>query len=402
MVGAGVNTATPASTPPASPPAATRQRPVSRARRVLGVVCWVLALPLLLAAATGLAAQWVDPRTVWWPQLFAVVLPFLGFGLVATAVLAFLLGVRGLGAVLVGLALSVGLRAEPWARFGGASGDADDALHLVTFNVPERLAPEAMRDSMAAFVSREAPDIIAVQDSWVRGPRRRRPAWQAPQIRGAVDQAGYELVVPSLLPGVGGWKRDATGVPLLVKPDGPRVTEQEAIVISDPRDNKASQAIRSVVEWDGRPFVLYDLHLRSFGDAKPWLDTDFEPTRPSTWGPSLSRLATVYRQRAVDTDRIVEAIAAETLPVVIAGDFNSTADNWSYRQLRRAGGVTRADAFREAGDTLWGRTFHAETLVVRIDHVLVDPALAVESAEVRNVGFSDHRPVLVRLRWRSE
>ncbi|MEL6616156.1 MAG: endonuclease/exonuclease/phosphatase family protein [Bacteroidota bacterium] len=365
------------------------------------MVCWLLALPLIGAATIGLLAQWIDPRSVWWPQLFAVVLPFLGFGLAATAIFAVLLRVYRLGAVLLVLALIVGVRAEPWARFGGASGEGD-ALRLITFNVPERLAPEAMRDSMAAFVERETPDIIAVQDAWVRGPRRRRPAWQAPQIRGVVDNLEYDLVVPSLLPGVGGWKRDATGVPLLVRQGGPRVLEQEAIVISDPRDNKASQAIRSTVEWEGRSFVLYDLHLRSFGDAKPWLDSDFVLTRPSTWGASLSRLATVYRQRAVDTDRIVAAIEAETLPVVIAGDFNSTADNWSYRQLRRAGGVARADAFREAGQSLWGRTFHSETLLVRIDHVLVDPALTVERAEVRNVGFSDHRPVLVRLLWRSE
>lgn len=391
----------PSAPPSTAAPPPPRQRPPSLARRVLGVVCWVLALPLVLAALIGLLAQWVDPRSVWWPQLFAVVLPFLGFGLLATAVLAFLLTVRKLGAVLLILALVVGLRAEPWARLGGASGEGDP-LHLITFNVPERLAPEAMRDSMAAFVIRESPDIIAVQDAWVRGPRRRRPAWQAPQIRGVVDSLDYDLVVPSLLPGVGGWKRDATGVPLLVRNGGPRVLEQEAIVISDPRDNKASQAIRSVIEWQGRSFVLYDLHLRSFGDAKPWLDSEFALTRPSTWGPSLSRLATVYRQRAIDTDRIVDAIEAETLPVVIAGDFNSTADNWSYRQLRHAGGVSRADAFREAGTTLWGRTFHAETLVVRIDHVLVDPALVVENAEIRNVGFSDHRPVLVRLLWRPE
>lgn len=382
-------------------PAPPRQRPSSRARRVLGVVCWVLAFPLVVSAFIGYIAQWIDPRTVWWPQLFAVALPYFGFGLLGTAILAFSLRVHKLGVVMLGLVLLIGIRAEPWSRFGDASGEGEP-LRLVTFNVPERLSPEAMRDSMTAFVGREEPDIIAMQDAWVRGPRRRRDAWQAPQVRGVVEDMDYDLIVPSLLPGVGGWKRDATGVPLLVRQDGPRVLEQEAIVISDPRDNKASQAIRSVVEWEGRTFVLYDVHLRSFGDAKPWLDPDFNLTSPGTWGPSLSRLASVYRHRAVDTDRIVESIRRETLPVVVVGDFNSTADNWSYQQIRYAGGVSRQDAFRQSGATIWGRTFHAETLVVRIDHVLVDPALAVEGAEVRNVGFSDHRPVLVWLRWLPE
>lgn len=370
-------------------------------RRVVGVLLWALAVPILAASLCGLAAAYVDPRTwFWWAQLFAVVLPFLGFGLAGATVVALALKQRRLALTLVLPLVFLGIRAEPWARLGDAP--EGETLALTTFNVPQRLSDDAMRDSMAAFLARESPDLVALQDAWMRGPRRnrQRDAWQAPQLRG-VAEAGYSVEVPLLLPGVGGWKRDATGVPLLVR-EGIRVEEQEAITISDPRDNKASQAIRSVVVWQDRRFVLYDVHLRSFGDAKPWMDSSFDLFRPSTWRTSLSRLSGVYRDRAVDVDRIVEAISRETLPVVVAGDFNSTADNWSYREIRQAGGVSRLDAFREAGSTLWGRTFHANTLIVRIDHVLVDPALAVAAAEVRNVGFSDHRPVLTRLVWREE
>ncbi|OZC03079.1 hypothetical protein BSZ36_08905 [Rubricoccus marinus] len=365
------------------------------------MLLWVLTLPLIAAVAVGLAAQWIDPRALWWPQLFAVLLPFLSFGLVATAVLSLVLKVRGLALVQTVLLLFVLVRTEPWARLGEASGEGE-ALHLMTFNVPEQLAPEAMRDSMAAFVRREAPDVLVVQDAWVRGPRQEREAWEAPQVRGVVDSLGYGLRVPALVPGQRGWKRGATGIPLLLAPEAARVTAQEAIVVAGPGDDESSQATRSVIEWEGRSFVLYNVHLRSFGQAKPWLDPEFTPLRPRTWPRSFSRLSEVYRERATDVDMIAEAIAAETLPVVIAGDFNSTADNWSYRELRQAGGIRRQDAYREAGDTVWGRTYHADNLVVRIDHVLVDPALAVERAEMRNVGFSDHRPVLTRLRWRDE
>ena len=276
------------------------------------------------------------------------------------------------------------------------------AFHLVSFNAPERLSPEAMQDSLARFTAQEAPDVLAMQDAWVRGPipSRNRGRWYAPQVRGVLAGEQYEVLVPSLLPGVGGWKRDATGVPLLVREGGPRVMEQEAIVISDPQDNEASQAIRTEMEWDGRPFVLYNVHLRSFGDAKPWRNPAFRPLQPGTWRESLGGLGAIYRNRAVDVDRIVAAVERETLPVLIVGDFNSTADNWAYRRLRQAGGVRRRDGFRAGGGAPWGRTYHAETLVVRIDHVLVDPALAVLSSRVRDVGYSDHRPVLVRLRWR--
>ena len=254
---------------------------------------------------------------------------------------------------------------------------------------------------MLAFVRREGPAVLAMQDSWVRGPRRSEPAWRAPQIQVLLDSLpAFDLAVPAALPGVGGWKRDATGVPLLVADGGPAVLEQEAVIVSDPADNTASQAIRSVLRWRGRDLVLYNVHIRSFGDPKPWADSTLRLTEPATWGPVAGNLRQVYRDRAIDVDRIVEAIAQETLPVIVAGDFNSTADNWTYRRLRRAGGVARDDAFREGAGWRWGRTYHARRPAFRIDHVLTDPRLEVVAAETRAVGFSDHRPVLVGLRWR--
>ena len=66
-----------------------------------------------------------------------------------------------------------------------------------------------------------------------------------------------------------------------------------------------------------------------------------------------------------------------------------------------AGGVDRTDAVRTAGDG-WGRTYHAQRPFVRIDFVFVDPALEVTSAQTTPVGFSDHRPVRVGLRWAAE
>ncbi|MEM6325780.1 MAG: endonuclease/exonuclease/phosphatase family protein [Bacteroidota bacterium] len=360
----------------------------------------MLTVPVLVAAAVGLGASFVDPRTLWWPQVVAVVLPYIGFGMAGALVIALAIRQRRVALALTIPLLLLLVRTEPWARLG--ADPAGETLHLTTFNVPNILEHGAMRDSMQRFLSRERPHLVPVQDAYVRGPRpnRNRDQWQSPQLRG-VDEIGYTVETPLVLPGVGGWRRDATGVPLLVL-EGMRVEEQEALVIADPDDTKASQAIRSVIVWEGRRFVLYNVHLRSFGDAKPWLSPDFELRSPRTWPRSLAGLDAIYTARAADVERIEAAIARETLPVVVAGDLNSTPDNWSYRRLRNAGGVKRQDAYREAGASVWGRTYHARTLIVRIDHVLVDPALAVLFAEVRNVGFSDHRPVLTGLRWREE
>jgi endonuclease/exonuclease/phosphatase (EEP) superfamily protein YafD len=122
--------------------------------------------------------------------------------------------------------------------------------------------------------------------------------------------------------------------------------------------------------------------------------------RPATWAPYLRQYRGVYAQRGDEADQIADAIAEETLPVVVAGDFNSTADNWSYHRLRTAGGVSRTDATQAVGGRAWGRTYHAERPFVRIDFVLADPALEVTAATTSPVRFSDHRPVRVGLRWR--
>jgi exonuclease III len=156
------------------------------------------------------------------------------------------------------------------------------------------------------------------------------------------------------------------------------------------------------MRWRGREFVVYNVHLRSFGQEKPWNDPSVRPGEPRSWVPYLRQYRGVYAERGEETERLARRIEAETLPVVVAGDFNSTADNWNVRRLKTAGrpaGSPRVDAFRAAGGRAWGRTYHARRPLVRIDFVLVDPALAVVGADVTDVTFSDHRPVRVHLRW---
>jgi hypothetical protein len=159
-----------------------------------------------------------------------------------------------------------------------------------------------------------------------------------------------------------------------------------------PQDEPSS-AVRTRFRWRGRESVLYNVHLRSFGDEKPWEDRIhfFEPT---TWLPYLRRYRDAFRARAADVAQLMTVVEAETLPVLIAGDFNGTSDNWVYRRLRG----DRQDAFLVAGAGA-GYTYRSDKPFVRIDFVLVDEAWDVTAAAVPAVGFSDHRPLVVRLRW---
>lgn len=376
---------------------AARRRPAS----ALGAVLFGLVdAPFVGAGIVGLAASVLPPRPFWWAQLVAIGLPYASWALTGLGLV--LVVRRRWGWALLHLVLvgSVALRALPPGRFSDVAPEAGD-LALTTFNVPT-VGPsrEALGDSVVAFVETVTPDVLVMQDAWVFAPGVRRQE-EAVQVYAVRERLPYRLSLPPRMAGHPGWRENGTGVPFLVREEaGVEILEQEALVVGVERDPDVSLALRTRLRWDGREAVLYNVHLRSFGEAKPWADDAVSLFRPRTWAPYLRQYRKAYAQRGDEVGRIAERIEAETVPVLVVGDFNSTADNWSYRRLRRAG-PTRLDAFREAGGLFrWGRTYHARRPLVRIDFVLVDPAFEVVAAEVGDVTFSDHRPLSVRLRWR--
>lgn len=393
-------------------PAVAPRAPSRRRRSAAAALGWtlfaLLDVPVLLVVAAGLAAAYLPPGPFWWAQLVSTALPYAVWALAGLAALPLARRRWGLAALHLVLVGAVAVRALPPGRFSDPVA-AGPELALTTFNVPQ-VGPsrEALGDSVVAFVGRARPDVLALQDAWVYGPRRRERGGEAVQVESVRERLGYTLALPARLAGHAGWRENGTGVPVLVRGGAPvEVLEQEALVIAD-RDADGSLALRTHLRWDGRELVLYNLHLRSFGEAKPWDDEAFGWAQPRTWLPYLRRYREAYARRGDEVAEIAARIDTEALPVVVAGDLNSTADNWTYRRLRRAGldvgplDGGRLDAYREGAGLSWGRTYHAERPLVRIDFVLVDPALEVVSAETRPVRFSDHRPVSVRLRWREE
>ncbi|MDT0632501.1 endonuclease/exonuclease/phosphatase family protein [Rubrivirga sp. S365] len=387
----------------AAPP--RRRGPLARTAWALFAV---VDAPVALAVAVGLGAAVLPPRPFWWAQLAAVVLPYATLALVALTVVP--LAARRWGWALVHLVLigSVAARALPSGRFAGPEPSPDD-LVVTSFNVPQTgPSADVLGDSMAAFVGRIRPDVLALQDSWVFPERFAGDAAVLPaQVSALLDRLPYDLAVPGSLVQYPGRKRVGTSVPLFVRRGGGvEVLDQEPVHVGPPGDAAVSVALRTRLRWQGREAVLYNVHLRSFGEDKPWEDDAVRWDAPRSWVPYLRQYRAVYAGRRADVTDLAERIEAETLPVVVVGDFNSTADNWSYWRLRRAGlgggvvGPSRLDAFREGGGLVWGRTYRADRPLVRIDFVLADPAFVVTQAETFPVGFSDHRPVRVRLRWR--
>lgn len=86
------------------------------------------------------------------------------------------------------------------------------------------------------------------------------------------------------------------------------------------------------------------------------------------------------------------------IPVILAGDFNSTLDHAQFRRVLRRRGYR--DAASQAGYGLvptWGPVPRGWPGLLAIDHVLVDPRCAVRATSVHRVPGSDHRVLYAEL-----
>lgn len=360
-------------------------------RRLFWILFGLIDAAVLVAAVAGYLAAYVDPRTFWWGELAAVALPVLA---VALLVLALVPALRGrwalvaLHAVVLGL---LSLREAPLERLQARPAPEDGDLVLMTLNVPRHgPSAEALAAAVTDLMAAEAPHFVGLQGAGaqhVSDPPYTAVA--ANYVQPALDSLDYRLAIPP------DWQTDQ---PVLVRreaPGGLAVLEQSQRTLAlGPGDYGASRYVRTRFRWDGREAVHYNVHLRYFGAEKPW-EGHLHLLRPATWLPFLRRYREAFRLRARDVEILAREVERERLPVIISGDFNATPYNWAYRQLARG----RTDAFRAAG-TGWGGTYHAELPLVRIDHALLDPAFEVVAARVPDVRFSDHRPLVVRLRWR--
>jgi endonuclease/exonuclease/phosphatase (EEP) superfamily protein YafD len=133
--------------------------------------------------------------------------------------------------------------------------------------------------------------------------------------------------------------------------------------MTDPPGVPAHRILRVTVEAPAGPFVLYAVHA-------------LNPMSESTFANQLEWV-----------DDLRAAAARETLPVVVAGDFNMSDRQLGYRRL--AGDLR--DAVTAAG---WGHTTYPDgiwgPLLMRIDHVFEPRDWCAADARTIDVPGSDH------------
>ncbi len=332
----------------------------------------------------GFMARYVHPSTFWWLQLIAVGLPYLALALVPFAALAVYARAWRLVTVY-GVALILALlRFSP---FSGGASDADEGLRLLSFNIGhlESYTATQSPDVLVEVVQRMEADLYVFQDLLIRYRRREQRIVNMRDLEKKLGEAGVVLHAEA------GPRIETTFQPVWARTGEVQLLEERRIKMAT--DDSLSMGVtRFRFSWQGREAVLYNVHLRTFGERKPWTDAERRLLSLNFWRSYLGQYRQAFLLRAVESESIRALMDQETLPLIVSGDFNSTVHNWSYAHL--AAGMQ--DAFSSAGAG-FGFTYHTRYPFVRIDHVLVSPAWEIHGAEVIPVTYSDHRPLRVVL-----
>lgn len=150
---------------------------------------------------------------------------------------------------------------------------------------------------------------------------------------------------------------------------------------------------------NGDTVRIYSNHLRttSINAADDAFLSSRRIITDSTRDARIRSIATRFRSnsvvRAAQADTIAREVAAWRGPKIVCGDFNDTPVSYVYHRMSR--GLN--DAFRERGSG-YSHTFRGFFNSLRIDFVLSSDHFETVTYEVPEVPYSDHLPVVVRLK----
>lgn len=350
----------------------------------IGVICNVIAVivTVLVAVATALAyfATSINPNSIWW-------IAFLGLGgqlliLANFVTMAYWIARVKWIAILPTVVMSCGIGF--WGDFyqfqfsKHYQPESDnDVITIVTYNVKTFGAKPDSFEQIAKIVSNSEADIVCFQEFG--------------HVNNFIDSAKIEKLYSQ-------FEHKTIGGDMAVFAKFPLHATK---IIRFP--GTANNAMRVDIVVNDNTVALFNLHLQttefnqiSGGGVQAIVDNENSTELAKVAGSAMKRN---YIERVEQADSISQLVDDEKSAVIILGDFNDTPMSYTYATIK---GDNFDDAFRVAGKG-YGFSYRGLMKLFRIDYVMVhNNFFEVVGYHSPDVDFSDHNPVIVKLKFKQK
>ena len=134
---------------------------------------------------------------------------------------------------------------------------------------------------------------------------------------------------------------------------------------------------------------LYNIHFESLGlNLK---DTLLDSHYSKKIRSKINEVFTIQQSQILQVKKIMNG---SVFPGIICTDLNNNAFSASYRTLSKG----MKDSFLDKGDG-FGATYQFSYFPLRIDYILIDPVIKTISFKTHSVKLSDHKPISVSIEW---
>lgn len=153
---------------------------------------------------------------------------------------------------------------------------------------------------------------------------------------------------------------------------------------------------------EGKTYRFYNLHLPSNKISSITNNFRFRTDFFSKKGLKyIKQVIPKYKIAAIKRAEMAEIIAAHIakspFPVIVCGDMNEAPVSYTYRKISTG----LKDTFVEKGSG-WGKTYTGKIPGLRIDYIFVSPKIEIVDFMIRKNDFSDHYPLICKLKLKQD
>lgn len=134
---------------------------------------------------------------------------------------------------------------------------------------------------------------------------------------------------------------------------------------------------------------IFNVHFQSLN-----INPEIENLRKENSKKLLGRIGQGFSMQQEQAEMLKEKASNTPYKTIISGDFNNTAFSYIYEFLKDD---KYTDAFLEAGAG-FGKSFQLSYFPLRIDFILIDTSLQINSYKSFNKKLSDHYPIMTRIK----